>query len=361
VALLAILLLAATACSGGTEQASGRSVARQLVHDVRQRLSGDPDHDSLRALIVQVHGKPVVEKYFGGAGPDSYWETASVTKSIVSTLVGIAIAEGKISGVDANLAELLPRHARQMTPAVAGTTLRDVLTMSGGFPGDEADLLADVGSPDPVGTILRGSDGATSNFVYSDEGAHIVAAILTEATGSSVLEYARDRLFKPLGIKSEPAFEPRLPPHGQITKQGAEQYFAADFAWPTDSRGVDAGWGLLKLRPVDLVKLGQLFLDHGRWRGTQVVSASWIREATSVHVKHPSGNYGYEWWISTADGQPAYQAQGFGGQLIEVVPTRDLVVVMATEIDPGRDPSTGFTASLLSQVVDLVIAPAVAK
>ena len=245
VAAAAVLLLLLTACSAGTEQASGRFDAAPLVHDVQQDLSGDPDHDALRALIVQVHGKPLVEKYFAGAGSGSYWETASVTKSFLSTLVGIAIAEGKISGVDATLAELLPSHARQMTPPVAGTRLRHVLTMTGGFPGTEADLLADMSSPDPVGTILRGSRGAPGGFVYSDEGAHIVAAILAEATGSTVLEYARDRLFAPLGIKSEPAFEARITPTGPIAEELAAKYAAADFAWPTDSRGTHTGWGLL--------------------------------------------------------------------------------------------------------------------
>ena len=310
---------------------------------------------------MQVHGKPVVEKYFAGASSDSYWETASVTKSFLSTLVGIAIADGKISGVDATLAELLPSHVRQMTPPVARTRLRHVLTMTGGFPGTEADLLADMSSPDPVGTILRGSRGAPGGFVYSDEGAHIVAAILAEATGSSVLEYARDRLFAPLGIESEPAFEARITPTGPIAEELAAKYAAADFAWPTDSRGTHTGWGLLKLRPLDLVKLGQLFLDHGRWRGKQVVPASWVRDATSAQVQGAAGNYGYEWWVTEADGEPAYQALGFGGQLIEVVPNRDLVVVMATEIDPSRAPGSGFSPTLLGQVVNDTIAPAVAR
>jgi len=359
-AATAVLLLLLTACSGGSDQASGRLDAVQLVHDVQQDLSSDPDHDALRALIVQVRGKPVVEKYFGGAGSDSYWETASVTKSFLSTLVGIAIADGKISGVDATLAELLPSHARQMTPPVARTRLRHVLTMTGGFPGTEADLLADVSSPDPVGTILRGSRGAPGGFVYSDEGAHIVAAILAEATGSSVLEYARERLFAPLGIESAPAFEARITPTGPIAEELARKYVAADFAWPTDSRGTHTGWGLLKLRPLDLVKLGQLFLDHGRWRGKQVVPASWVRDATSAQVQGAAGNYGYEWWVTEADGEPAYQALGFGGQLIEVVPNRDLVVVMATEIDPSRAPDTGFSPTLLGQAVNDTIAPAVA-
>jgi CubicO group peptidase (beta-lactamase class C family) len=196
--------------------------------------------------------------------------------------------------------------------------------------------------------------------VYSDEDAHIVAAILAEATGSSVLEYARDRLFAPLGIKSKPAFEARVTQTSPIAEERAAKYGAADFAWPTDSRGTHTGWGLLKLRPLDLVKLGQLFLDHGKWRGRQVVPASWVRDATLTHAQGPDGNYGYEWWVTEADGEPAYQALGKEGQLIEVVPNRDLVVVMATERDPSGAPGSGLPPQVLGDEVSLTIAPAVA-
>ena len=92
-----------------------------------------------------------------------------------------------------------------------------------------------------------------------------------------------------------------------------------------------------------------------------MVPASWVRDATSAQVRGADGHYGYEWWVTEADGYPAYQAMGFGGQLIEVVPKRDLVVVMATEIDPSRAPGSGFSPTLLGQVVNDTIAPAVAR
>ena len=80
-----------------------------------------------------------------------------------------------------------------------------------------------------------------------------------------------------------------------------------------------------------------------------------------AQVQGADGNYGYEWWVTEADGEPAYQAMGFGGQVIEVVPNRDLVVVITTEIDPSRAPDSGFSPTLLGQVVNDTIAPAMAR
>ena len=155
-----------------------------LLAKVENHLGTDPAHDQLRALVVLVGDRTVVENYYDGSTADSVWDVESVTKSIVSTLVGIAIAEGKISGVDATLAELLPDSAAGMSRAAARTTLRQVLSMSGGFPED------DFTKPrrwqavrDPVRLILRAHDPGLVGFTYSNQGAHLIAAILTEATG----------------------------------------------------------------------------------------------------------------------------------------------------------------------------------
>ena len=162
---------------------------------------------TLGALLVRVGDRTLVEKYYDGSTADSVWDVESVTKSIVSSLVGIAIAEGKISSVDATLAELLPDRAAGMSRSAARTTLRRLLSMSGGFPQD------DFTKPrrwqtvrDPVRVILRAHDPGLVGFTYSNQGAHLIAAILTEATGVSLLDYARAHPFDPLGIVTRPAF-----------------------------------------------------------------------------------------------------------------------------------------------------------
>ena len=130
-------------------------------------------------------------------------------------------------------------------------------------------------------------------------------------------------------------------------------YEKAAFAWPVDHQGINYGAAFLKLRPRDLAKLGQLYLEHGSWQGKQVVPQAWVRDATSAQVPTTDGSgaehYGYQWWVTTAGGHPAYAAIGFGGQLIEVVPDKALVVVFVTHFDilsaipPGPSPADYHT------------------
>ena len=170
-----------------------------------------------------------------------------------------------------------------------------------------------------------------------------MAAVLAEATGMSVLDYARSRLFEPLGIDTRPAFEELLDAGNQ------DEFVAADFAWPVDGSGLHLGWTGLKLRPADLARVGQMMLDGGKWKGKQVVPADWVQESTTKQVdtisrrnqENASGKYGYQWWVTEADEEPAYFAWGGGGQLLEVVPSRSLVVVVASEIEYGQPRSAG--------------------
>ena len=217
--------------------------------------------------------------------------------------------------------------------------------------------------PDPVGRILRAApDPLGGGFEFSNQGAHVVAAVLAEATGMSVLDYARSRLFEPLGIGTRPAFEELL------DAGNMDEFVAADFAWPVDGSGLHLGWTGLKLRPADLARIGQMLLDGGRWKGEQVVPADWVREIDDRAGRHdqpeepgrtPSGKFGYQWWVTEADDEPAYFAWGGGGQLLEVVPSLSLVVVVASEIEYGQPRSAGFSATGLTFLVDHVIAPAV--
>ncbi len=197
--------------------------------------------------MVVHDGETVFEKYWSTT-PTTYWDTESVTKSVMSALVGIALADGDLDSVDQTLAELLPEYAEAMRPAVAGTTLEQVLTMTGGFPGDPADpeaqfIFAD--DPTAAGLGLRRPPARSGVPLHLNGGSHLTAAILEKATGMSVLHYARSRLFQLLGIDSEPAFEPLM------RRSEIDEYEAAAFAWPVDPQGRHAGFGLLKLLPRD--------------------------------------------------------------------------------------------------------------
>jgi CubicO group peptidase (beta-lactamase class C family) len=132
----------------------------------------------------------------------------------------------------------------------------------------------------------------------------------------------------------------------------------ASFAWPVDPQGLHVGHTYLKINAPDMAKIGQLMLDDGRWDGEQIVSTPWVTESTQAQVATSGGStsdYGYQWWVTAANGLDAFAAVGFGGQLIEVVPDLRLVVVVSSTVpDVPRLTSASFIA-----LVDQLIAPAV--
>ena len=318
-------------------------------------------YDNLRAVIVAVGPEIVLERYIDSSAEETS-AVASVTKSVISLLIGIAVEDGSIAGLDQTLEELLPHYADDMDQGTGSATLRQVLTMTAGFPPD-AD--APLGEPystsgkDWVRDMLR--TGVThapgEGFGYSSTGSHLLSAILTEATGRTALSFARERLFDPLGIDTRPAAQPLAVP------ESAAEYEASDFAWAVDPQGRNMGDFSLKLTAVDMLKLGRLALQDGRWRGRQVVPRQWIAESTRAQVQSAgqtdvTEEYGYQWWVTTAAGHHAFAAAGYGGQLIEVVPDLDLIVVVSNTIP---DVATRASPSLFVQMVDQFIAPIVER
>jgi CubicO group peptidase (beta-lactamase class C family) len=204
-----------------------------------------------------------------------------------------------------------------------------------------------------VHQILRNPESPPGGpFLYSNGTSHLLAAVLEEATGTSALDYARSRLFGPLGIDTRPAFRRAVTQERQAKDLAA--YENAGFAWPVDPQGISTGWWGIKLRPRDMVKLGQLFLAGGRWGSQQVVPADWVDQATTQQV--PAGDlgdgYGYQWWTATVDGDEAFRAMGYGGQLIEVIPARNLVVVAATEVRLDDATSHGIDPHVLVNIIE---------
>jgi CubicO group peptidase (beta-lactamase class C family) len=358
-----VMVAAATGCSGATrpESASSRDPARadtavagdEFMTDVERifEASNTGGYDNVRAVVVTVDERPIVERYYRSSA-ETTSNVFSVTKSVMSMLIGIALDNGDLQGLDQTLAELLPSYADSMAPEAQSITLRQVLTMTSGLPSDldiDPQLLA---SDDWVTTILAEGPSQPPGevFSYSSDGSHLLSAILVEATGVSVLEYARRHLFDPLGIDTKPAAEPVMRDY-QI-----DGYDEAGFAWPRDPEGLHTGWCCLKLTARDMVKFGQLWLNGGIWDGTQVVSADWVAASTRPHVatgEPPADHYGYQWWVTEADGHPAYAAVGYAGQLVEVVPALDLVVAVSSVEAPNN-----AAAASLMDIVSTIVAPA---
>lgn len=315
----------------------------------------------LRTVLVDVCGVPLVERYIASR-PEDHHNVASVTPSVVSVLAGIAIHDGLIRDVDQAVGELLPEQRTTMSPAVAALTLRQLLTMTAGLDVDRDDQPSpwELTPNEVTGILQSGIRQTPGHFGYSSASAHLVAAVVAHAAGRPLLEYARERLFTPLQIGTTPAEQPVLD-----RGQAPAGYGEAGFAWPVDHQGVNRGDGWLRLTAHDLLTLGQLYLDNGRFGGRQVVPVDWVRDSTEPQVRTNAGpygeGYGYLWWVTTADGAPAYTAAGFGGQLVEVVPSRHLVAVFVTELPEGRvkdgAPDVRVDARAYADLVSRVVAP----
>lgn len=364
--LVTLALVAAALAGCSSAGPAPDDVAAAVGPAVEEHVTAvDPD-EKVRAVLVRHGGEPVVDRYTGTTA-DDYWDTMSVTKSVVSTLVGIAIADGHIEGVDQTLGDLLPSRASEMSEETAAVTLHELLTHTGGFAGEEGALGSEYFfAEDWVGQILadRNEAGATDgSFVYSNAGAHVVSAVLVDATGLPVLDYARQELFDPMGIPSEPASEPLIDLTSEATfAEGYQRYRESDFTWPVDPQGVHEGACCLKLRAQDLAALGQLYLDQGRWGDEQVVPADWVEQATTAHVELTqagTSGYGYLWWTTDTGDEPAFLAYGSGGQVIQVVPGHELVVAVQTDfdlLDPARL-STQLGLESATNMVELAIVP----
>lgn len=235
---------------------------------------------------------------------DQVFDVYSVTKSVVSALVGIALADGKLESVDQRLVEFFPAHASVADSGLRQVTLADLLTMRAGFSGEPIEV-----SDNWIRTLmarpLEHEPGQV--FVYDSGSSHLLSAVLTKVTGRMASALARERIFRPLGIGD-------------------------GWRWPDDGQGVSVGGDGLGMRARDLAKLGQLYLQKGRWNGKQLVPAAWVRRSTRMQttIGVPGQGYGYQWWVQKGPRGTAYAALGYGGQAIVVFPALDLVVVLTT-------------------------------
>ena len=276
----------------------------------------------IHSLTVIRNGNIVTDAYFHPFVEDELHALASVTKSFISTLVGIAIDKGHIEAVDQPVLDLFPdRSVANVDVDKEAMTIADLLTMSSGLECTEGSsfitTMQMVGSPDWVqfALDLPMADPPGTRWVYCNPGSHLLSALVTETTGMSTEEFASEHLFGPLGI--------------------------TDMVWSTDPQGYSLGYADLIMGPHDLAKLGYLYLHGGEWDGQQLLGSDWVTAATTPGV---SAEYGYQWWLGPA----WFYADGWGGQRMSIFPGMDLIVV--TTGGGGSDPS-GVLATLLNKYV----------
>ena len=275
------------------------------------------------SILVVRNGYLVFEEYPRFYNSETRHNIHSCTKSFTSALIGIAIEEGYIEGVDSKLVDLLPnRTIANLDERKQAITLEHLLTMTSGLEWDE--WTEPYNSPlnshykmwfasDNVQYILdlpmQYDPG--EKWVYCSGATNLIGAIITEATGTSLFDYAVEKLFTPLGVSP------------------------ADVFWPTDNQGLYWASGGVEMLPRDMAKFGYLYLNNGTWDGEQIVPEEWVQqsEATLRPFDILTG-YSYQWWTYTNDIANAYTARGYQGQYIFVVPSLDMVVVFTSSVPP---------------------------
>jgi CubicO group peptidase (beta-lactamase class C family) len=342
-----LALLLAIGCSGPTPHPKPNATPvdwQALGAAVETAIQGESQGlDNIRAIVVSVDGKTQLEHYRNGFSADDRDHVWSVTKSVIATLIGIAIDDGLISSVDQKLSVLLPEHRTAMTPTASRVTLRQLMSMSGGFAEEDWSLVLyerdHADGDDFIDYLLKlgpRHEPGTS-FEYSNTSAHLATAVLASALARSndppkqtLLDYARANLFDPLGIRTEPAYT------GNISIPFPETFARAGFGWLTDPNNLPYGGFGLRLTPSDMIKIGELYRSNGLWHGVQIVPREWVQQVLEPSTLNQE--YGLLWWITTGpDTTPAYGASGAYGQAILVWPSRHAVIVCLTASPPDAD------------------------
>ena len=283
---------------------------------------------NIHSVLIVRGGKLVFEHYRAGVDqkwglslpdaaqdPDIKHDVRSVSKSVTSLLIGIALERKLIADLDRPVFSYFPEYATARTQAKDGILLRHLITMSSGLEWDESTSYDSAHNsevvmnlmPQPYRYVLDQelADEPGTVWNYNGGGVALLGAIIQKTSGKRLEEFAREALFTPLGI--------------------------TDFEWSTmRNRDASAAAGL-RLRSRDMAKLGLLMLSDGKWNGKTIVSAEWVQESMKPRFWIEFGHYGYLWWLGSYRFANKWidstEANGLGGQRIIVLPALDMVIV----------------------------------
>ncbi len=273
---------------------------------------------NLNSVVIARNGKILLDAHFYPNKKEYLHDVASVTKSITSALVGIAIDKGYIKNENQKVSNFFPEHNNLFdSESKKELTIKHLLTMSSGicrnFGDGERQLeemrLAKKSIQYILSQELVSKPG--SEFAYCSCATQLLSAIIQKVTQKTMEEFGKETLFKQLGI--------------------------TDFILSSDKSGITNGWGDSYWLSSDLMKIGQLYLQNGNWNGQQIISKKWIQKSSIEQIRLQNGeeSYGYKWWIPN-ELEGLYEGRGRGNQRLVVYPKENLVVVMTgTGFDPG--------------------------
>lgn len=301
----------------------GRSIAGSVLTppdaaNTDSLLDRAADLGPIHAVLASRDGVIIGERHYAGAGLENAANIKSVSKTILSALVGVALERGVIADVDQPIIDLLgDRIPTSADPAIRQVTVDHLLSMRAGLESTSGRNYGPwIASSDWVAYALTRPFVAEpgASLQYSTGSWHILSEILTRQSGRTTLELARDWLGEPLDINFPP--------------------------WPRDPRGIYFGGNDMLMTPRDLLRFGEMYLNGGEFDGRRVLAADWIETSWRPRAVSPFSNhaYGYGWFVTELGGHTVHYGRGYGGQLLYVVPERRLTIVITSDPTP---PSAG--------------------
>ncbi len=301
-------------------------LAQMVEHIQQEKLD-------LHSLLIVRNGYLVTELYaYPYSAGQAHW-VMSVTKSVMSALVGIAIQKGYIKDVNQTLFSILSdAGVKNLDEKKKAITIEDLLTMTSGLdchenpgPGDPNVWASDNWVQFMSDLPMVAQPG--SQFNYCTAAVQLLSAIISKTSGFDARMFGNLNLFSPLGIA-----------------------VISDQRWPPDAQGITYGGFGLELTPTEMAKLGYLFLNNGQWDGRAIVPANWVASSTASHAnKGDKKEYGYMWWIDPQG--KWYAALGLGGQHVFVYPTEKMVIVFTADLPGSNDADLLPLQELLNQYI----------
>jgi len=297
----------------------------------------------MNSLLIVRHGYLVGERYFRGFEVNDAQDVMSVSKSFISSLVGLALQYGYLDSLGQKMMDFFPEYRTTgMDPRKSQITLRHLLTMRAGFDNSIEDYDVNwnrwVSSEDWIGYAIQLPllYDPGSRFAYITAETHLLSAILTRATGMSTYDFAQKFLFVPLKIRIS--------------------------QWERDPMGYYIGGMRMHFTPRAIARLGYLYLHEGSVEGNQIVPVQWVRESLIYHTSGKGGwgelrniGYGYLWWLGEIREQECFIALGYAGQYIMVFPQLQLIVVSTSDFHCYKDTADQQERAVLSICANYII------
>ncbi|MBD3197358.1 MAG: serine hydrolase [Candidatus Lokiarchaeota archaeon] len=290
------------------------------------------DYHNIAGIIIQTDKETTYENYFHGYNQNDTIHIASVTKSIISILIGILIDKGMIHNEEQAVLNFFPEYKiKRGEKTIQKVTVKHLLTMTAPYKYKYEPYTKVYSSDDWTKSVLDllGGKSLGGDFKYTTIGIQILSGIIEKVSGKSVLDFANENLFNPLDINQ--------PRNIRINSREEHTSFLKDKyvnGWVIDPKGINtAGWGLT-LTVRDLAKVGQLYLNKGKWNNQQIISQEWVNKSTKIQSKWGDLTYGYLWWVINDLDSNCFAAIGDGGNIIYVDSAKKIVISITSRFLP---------------------------